>query len=97
MIDDLGGARLAELFIAEVVGRELGRLGGLVVSGIDHPARFTCAIGERYEVVRDGELLAQLAVEETGIVIELIDGPSIRIEDGMTVKTGLDELLRRQY
>lgn len=93
MKDDLDGPRVGELFLAEVVGRGLGPLGRLHVEELDHPAHFSCAVGDRYAIERDGSLEATVTIESKGIIVQRHDGSRIRIEDGLTVKTGLDELV----
>ncbi len=89
---DLDGPRLAELFIAELVGRNLGPLGSIDVEGVDHPA-VSIDGGERYLVTIDGDSLAAVRVAESAVHVERLPaGPTVRIEDGTAVKRGVDVL-----
>lgn len=88
---DLDGPRLGELLLGELVGRSLGTLESVSVSGVDHPAGGSCAVGERYDVTADGERLAMVAIDEAAVRIRREpDGPVLRVEDGARVKAAVD-------
>lgn len=94
--DPIDGPRLGELFLAEIIGRSLGGLGTLSVDGLDHPARFTCAVGETYELVRDEEVLGRVFIETESARLEFDDGDvPITIDTGGAVKSAVDALCRR--
>lgn len=96
MLDALDGPRLTELLLAEVVGRDLGPLGRLTVDGLDHPARFACSVGDRYDLLADGRPYASAHVTDDALVIAFeSDGSRVRIEDGDAVKAGVDLLVAR--
>lgn len=88
------GPRLGELFLAEVVGRELGPLGRVAVAGLDRPTGFTCQAGDRYDVEVDGVVAATVAIDPGGVELTLVErGSRIRFERGETVKAALDALV----
>lgn len=89
---DLDGPRLAELFLAELVGRSLGPLGAIDVEDVDRPV-VSVDPGERYLVTSGGDSLAVIRVDESAVHVERQPtGPTVRIEDGAAVKRGVDEL-----
>lgn len=93
---DLSGDRIAELLLAEVVGRELGPLGRLSVGGLDAPAQFTCTVGESYDLIDGQTPLATLSVQEDAVIIVFCEGDEqIRIDDGPAIKPAIDELIGR--
>ena len=87
------GPRIGELFLAEIVGRELGFLGRLSVDGIDHPSRFTSDLGDRYDVLADGAHFATVDIGDDAIDITL-DRRRIRVENEAAIKQAIDELGR---
>ncbi|MFP4589871.1 MAG: hypothetical protein ACLFMX_06785 [Halobacteriales archaeon] len=93
MSDAAGGPRLAELLLAELVGRDLGPLAAVRVDGLDHPAHFACAAGETYAVEAGGIALATVAVRPEAVEIASEpDGPTVRFESGDRIKAALDEI-----
>lgn len=96
MIDDaLDGPRLAELFLAEIVGRDLGPLGHLAVDGLEHPARFACEAGEAYTITSEGDPVATVTITAEAVIVDTLGEPQrLKITRGGEVKSTLDELLR---
>lgn len=97
MIDDtLDGPRIAELFLAEIVGRDYGSLSELSATGLDDPVAFSCEVGERYEINRDGVTVAEVAIMPDAVEISGFDeGGLITIDGGSAIKPALEELLER--
>lgn len=97
MIDDtLDGPRIAELFLAEIVGRDYGSLSELSVTGLDDPVSFSCEVGERYEINRDDEAVAEASILPDAVEISGFDeGGRITIDGGSAIKPALEELLER--
>lgn len=94
--DALGGPRIAEVLLAEVVGRDLGPLADLGVEGLEHPARFSCEADETYTITHRGEPAAAVSVGAESVAIELVGEESIiRVAGGGGVKPALDELTGR--
>lgn len=90
---DLKGVRLAELLIAELVGRDAGPLESITVPGVSGPTGVTGEVGETYDIAIDDRVVAILTVQETAVRIDREPGgPTIRIEDGATVKAGVDAI-----
>lgn len=96
MMGTIDGPRVAELLVAELVGRDLGPLARFDVTGIDHPARFTCAEGDRFAIAVDGTNVATLTVDAEGAEVRIRTTDSrFRVEAGSTVKPAIDELVQR--
>ncbi len=94
--DAMGSPRLAEVFLAELIGRDLGPFETIGVAGLEHPAGFTCEIGSTHEITESDEVVATLSVEETAVEIIGINGErQIRIDDGGSIKPALDALLQQ--
>ncbi|MFW6448589.1 MAG: hypothetical protein ACOC0X_03490 [Halobacteriota archaeon] len=92
-MSDATGPRLAELLLAEFVGRTLGPLETLRVAGLDDPAGFACAVDEAYTLEAAGDRLATVAVRSHAVeVTREPDGPTLRVEDGARLKSAVDEV-----
>lgn len=88
---DLGGSRLAELLIAELVGRDLGPLSAIEVPGLDHPTLVQCEVGDEYDLEIDGRLAGRVTVVSAAVEVRRTPGgPTVRVEEGATVKAAVD-------
>lgn len=92
----LSGPRIGELLLAEFVGRATGPLASFGVEDVADPATLACAAGETYVLRRDGEAVADVAIEPTCVLIDLRAADTLmRIETGAAVKNALDDVVRR--
>lgn len=87
------GPRLAELLIAELSGRSFGPLAHISIPSLEHPTRFTCEVGDHYDLHLAGTSRGTLDVHHGHISIRLGER-RIRIDDIRQIKPGVDEIGR---